>query len=757
MIDSGVLSHSLATVIYAVGTVVPDNGTTVSSLCLTVADPQTSITSINTSALPGRGIKPLLSLRRHYRVSIAIWFLVLLMGLPVIWVKGKSYYYTESVFEVAPSFVKTLSTDDEIERQVNSNSNYRQYVNQLSNTIRRYDVMQKVLEILRSEKVDLSAYGETERKVIERLQRVITTISIPDTYMVRIGLEGGEKENLHKIVNAVSNVFLETARKEQLYGSDERLETLQKKKADLDTEIEGLEARRVALAVPLGLATFSESTTNPFDGMLRQAREEYVAAVADRIKSEAVLQAFVQNTEVPGVAGRSLLEMRQQDNGLQLLRVEVTRRSEELQRIMAGLEDRHPAKKPSAMELEEANRRFLKAQADVEKTNFESVNRRLLASVQQAQTVERKLKQSMSEVQRQGVRYAENFQQAMRITDAIKKRQSENNTIRDRINYLSTEQNAIGYVRLMTPALPAITPMGLGKTKLLAIFLLLATGLAIAAPVLLDMLDRRLYTVNDAERLLGMPAAGWQVAVSSLASELYAKEQTRRFAATLMREQSKTGQRLFSFAMVKSGNRAMNAILDTAATLENLGHNVLIVDANSFSPSRQIDVTKYGLSDYLADEIDLDTLIQKIQWNGEAINAVGFGIQTIAGIQRMDRLKTATQYWQEQYEFVLVSLPPLLLSGDSELLIGALKNVFMVIEAQVVSKGEASRAKRLLQKLDPEVVGLYVDNIPLFGDSGYLEENAIETIGKTNIENFMSLSRWRLELQLFFARKLSKK
>ena len=45
---------------------------------------------MDTSQLPGRGIKPLLSLRKHYRVSLFIFVLVVLIGLPVAWIKGQS-------------------------------------------------------------------------------------------------------------------------------------------------------------------------------------------------------------------------------------------------------------------------------------------------------------------------------------------------------------------------------------------------------------------------------------------------------------------------------------------------------------------------------------------------------------------------------------------------------------------------------------------------------------------------------------------
>ena len=84
------------------------------------------LTSMDTSQLPGRGIKPLLSLRKHYRVSLFISLLVVLIGLPVAWIKGQSVYTVESVFQVSPNYMKTLSSDKEVEFQ--SNSQYREFV-----------------------------------------------------------------------------------------------------------------------------------------------------------------------------------------------------------------------------------------------------------------------------------------------------------------------------------------------------------------------------------------------------------------------------------------------------------------------------------------------------------------------------------------------------------------------------------------------------------------------------------------------------
>ena len=178
---------------------------------------------MDTSQLPGRGIKPLLSLRKHYRISVLIWFMVVLVGLPVVWIKGQSYYAVESVFQVSPNFMKTLSTDKEVEFQ--SNAQYREFVNQLSTTVKRYDVLQRALKKLRDAGMNVQPKAVSERKYIEQLQKQVMVRAVADTYMVRIGLEGSQKETLDDIVNAITTAFLETTKNEQIFGSVDRLES----------------------------------------------------------------------------------------------------------------------------------------------------------------------------------------------------------------------------------------------------------------------------------------------------------------------------------------------------------------------------------------------------------------------------------------------------------------------------------------------------------------------------------------------------
>ena len=698
---------------------------------------------MDTSQLPGRGIKPLLSLRKHYRISLIISLLVMLVGLPVAWIKGQSVYSTESVFQVSPNYMKTLSSDKEVEFQ--SNSQYREFVNHLSNTVRRYDVIQRALKKLREANVNVQPKGMTERKYIERLQKLVTVRAIPDTYMVRIGFEGQEKESLDDIVNAITHSFLETTKNEQIFGSVERLEVLQGNATRLEQEITQLESQRVGLSELLGLTTFGENVVNPYDTMLAQAREQYASAARDRAQADATLQAFLAQRETPTSVGRSIMEMRLQDTGLQALRSEVVKRSEELGRVATGLEDKHPAKKPALDEYLAINKRLQTKEAEFETVAYGNLKSRLLASQQQTQKVEVEIRDGLKKIEGQAADYARNFQKAMRITDDIRKREQEHKEVRDRLNYLQNESAAIGFVRLVAIALPAETPQGVGKTKLLLLVFLLAGALALVAPIALDLSDNRIHTVNDAEKLMGISAAGWQVMNTDLPSEMFAKEQTRRFASTLIRNRDRTAKNVFSFASIKTAGGVDKLILNTAAALQQLGFRVLVVDANSFTPSTLFKPDQPGLSNFLAGQANLDAVQHTLVYQGECLGAVGFGDQKFTGVQRLDLLQQAVAQWRQHHDYVLVALPPVLLSADAELLIGALGQVFMVLEAQSVSRGEVVRAKRLLEKLDPEAVGLFVNSIPMFEGGGYMQELLLETLTKHDFTRFMSLSNLRLQ------------
>ena len=698
----------------------------------------------------GRGLHPVMSFRRHGRTSAWIALLVLLLGLPVIWIKGKSQYVAEAVFQVSPSYQKNLSSDKELELQ--SNSQYREFVNHLSRSLLRYDVIENAIARLRKAGIEPRLPAENDRKCIERLQRTLYVYAIADTYMVKVGLMSDQGVHLDEIVNAVMDSFLQTTRNEQIYGSDERSLVLQERSLAVSAEVSEFEQQRAQLAGRLGLTTFGENTANPYDAMLVQAREKLTLASVERSHAQATLDAFLTARETPASAGRSVLEMRLQDSGLQALRNEVVKRSEELGRTMAGVEALHPARAPAATEQAEISARLQARETAFEKAAQQNIHSRLSASVQQTRQVEKELLERVRSLEGQATTYATDFRTAMRLSGDIRKREVQLEDMRTRLNYMGTERDAIGFVRLITPALPAITPQGVGKIRLLLVLLGAGFGLMLVLPIVFDMLDRRIVVVGDAERALGIRSAAWWVEVKDEASRILARDQSRRFASTLLRNKGKGSSPIFGFTSVKIGGGTDKLLLDMAGTLQQLGSRVLVVNADSLSLGSEIVNTGLGLTDLLAGRATPAEVISSQPHSGGMLSVVPFGQSRAHGIQRLDILRSAIAQWSLDYDMVLFDIAPILPSADAELLIDAIGQVFLVVEANAATKGEVAQARSQLEKIAPEAIGLIVNRVPMEVGGSELQAQMVETITGGSYNAFMSMSFLRLQLAMLRVR-----
>ena len=700
-----------------------------------------------TPASSARSLRPAIGWQRHKRVGIIIALLLLLIGIPFILLKVKSTYTSEAIFQVAPAYQKTLAADKDLELQ--SNSQYREFVNHLSRSMLRYDVLEHALDALTAKGIDPKMPSEDKRKWIEREQKTIYTFAMPDTYMVRVGINSTEKENLHDIVNAVMDSFLETTRNEQIDGADDRGRVLAERATILHAEITDYEARRAELATFLGLTTFGENTTNPFDMTLAQAREKLVLASIERSHAQATLAAFEHQKEVPSTAGRSVLEMRLQDNGLQAMRNEVIKRNEELYRITAGLQDGHPAKKPAQDEQLELQRRLKHKESDFEIDAMTNTRARFRAAQEETRQVEQELNDRVKRLESQASQFATTFRTAVRFTGEIKKREQELADMRSRVNYLQTESNALGFTRLITPALPAITPQGIGKTKLLLGLILASLALTLLIPTALDYFDKRVITVGDAEKAMRIRSAAWFVDAQDASTHILSDDQFRRFASTLRRNQARGERNVYSFSSVKVGGGTTSIVLELARTLVELGSRTLVIDADSLTSHSAMSSDLPGLTDLMAGHASVQAVLSAQSHFGMRLNVVPYGLCTDSGIKRLDVFKAALETWHSQFDMVLIDLPPLLPSADAELLIDAIGQVFLVVEAEVLNKADVVRARVQLERMDPDAVGLIVNKVPMESGGESIKSQLVETITGDKFNTFMSSSGMSLRWNLF--------
>jgi Mrp family chromosome partitioning ATPase/uncharacterized protein involved in exopolysaccharide biosynthesis len=675
----------------------------------------TASTDLSTSALPGRGIKPLDSLLNHTRLVIVTFVLVMLVGLPVVFIKGVSTYLTTATIQVAPRYMKNLKDDNELDFQ--SNSQYRQFVEQQTKTINRYDILQKALSSLNTPEGTnpWTKSGEKERRAIERLQRSLRIIPIPDTYLIQIALESTDKEGLDRVVNAVVNTYLSSAKDEQVYGANERVDQLRAREAELGHANAALTRQRSEIARQLGVTAFNPADGNPYDKLVQRQREGIAEARGNRIEAEAKLAAFSMSGETDLVT-RSVLESVLIDPGLNSLKSTLNKRRGDLVTMLSGLAPTHPTHQAAQQELMEIDAEINKNNEELTKQVRDGLLKRYETAVEQTRRVEAGLKQALETSTLDSEAYAARFNHAVTLTSDMEQIRKEIETVRERLNFFAIESTSLGFVRPVMAALPADLPMGAGKKKLFLLLLVAAMGLALVVPIAVDVLDPHVKTINDAHRGLGFAPLGWLIDTTDSDSSQFANDQLRRMASALIRDQDRHGTQAIALTGVKPGAGTTYLVRELTTTLNQLGVPTLAVNANAFAPS-----TAYGDGPGLQALLNDATATPDIRMVG-GIPSLSVGDE-VKGRQLngLDGLGAVVKRLTAEFRFVLIDAPPLLTSSDSELIVRATGAAITVVEADGITKGELARATKLLEKLDPPSLGAVVNRIQPFRGGGYIQ------------------------------------
>lgn len=688
--------------------------------------------AFDASQLQGLGIKPMVSLLAHWRAAAWAFGLVVLLGIPVVWVKGRPHYLATATVQVAPRYMKNIKDDNELDFQ--SNSQYRQFVEHQARSVARFDILSRTLSVLGDKASILRLPGESERRSIERLQERLVVLPVPDTYLMQIALESDSKEGIADIVNTVVEIYLLRMKEEQMYGSEERVKNLELRAKEILAQVMLKTQRRTTIALELGVTTFNDGDGNPYDKLLLSTRATLAEARNIRMAAEAKMEAFIASGETD-ISTRSINESILSDPGLNSFKASLNTRRASLLSTVSGLSVEHPANIAAHQELKEIEREIQIQTTSLTKDINKSLLSRFQMTRDQARRYEQGLEQILQGQEKSSARFAVLFNEALTLSSEIEQHNKEIDTFRERINFFAAERSALGFVRLVTPALPPETPFGPGRKKLAMLLLLAALLAGGLIPILIDLADRRIRTVNDAERTLGLPSLGWLIEQDNAASKMFAQDQLRRIAGGLIREQASHDTRVFALCGVKPGAGCSNLSLDLALALNALGYPTLVVEANAFRPDPRFASDKPGLSQCLLDQARPSECISAADQGLPARVSVGTASEVVH-LDRLDRLPETIQQWSGQYRFILVDMPPLLLSADAEIMINRLGQILLVVEAGGISRGELSRAGRLLEKTATHAVGIIVNRIKPLEGGGYIHQLLIEFLTQRKFSQF---------------------
>ena len=666
-------------------------------------------------------IPPLMTLRNHYRLALTLMIVVVIIGVPLAWYKSKGYSYEvfASVY-VAPRFAKVLKSDQELEFQ--SSTQYQQYVEQQVHNITRYDIVRETLMRLGPYRALWQPPELSEHMAILSLSRALSAHVIGNTYLIGVTLEGDQAEGLAETLNTLLRVYLETMKKEDLYASDERLADLRNRKKTLIEEIKTKSARRTMLAAQLGVTGFDSNAQNPYERLLQESSTAFDEAHRKFVIARAALSAYdpAVGAESQAALEAAAAQIVANDSGLNSLKYHLWARRGELLNEVSGLTSKHPLRAVAERKLRDLDQDVQTATTNLLKATRTQLLEQRRTALRETQQIEQALRAQQLSIQERANWFITNFNEGMTVAQDVDRLQSQLNAISERIDFLTLESEAPGFLRLQSPALPPDRPVGGGPKKPILMVLALAIGLGLIIPIGLDLLDRHIKTVAQVQQLLGFAPVATLLDKQDPRNELVRTDQMRRLILSLSREKRENDTRRIAFTSVKAGGGVTDLIIELAREFTRDGLRVIAVEANAFKPDERYGPLVPGLIDLLNEEVSLEQVIRPAKDGLPDRISVGLALQR--HLPFYDRFPQALDPLLECYDIILLDTPPVLLSADTEYLARYADAVLLLTQAHHTLPGELRRAVGLLEKADPRVFGVIVTHLQVYKGGGYYDE-----------------------------------
>ena len=171
-----------------------------------------------------------------------------------------------------------------------------------------------------------------------------------------------------------------------------------------------------------------------------------------------------------------------------------------------------------------------------------------------------------------------------------------------------------------------------------------------------------------------------------------------------------------------SGEGKSTVAANLAGAMAQVGHKVLLVDADLHAPTQHRIWNTYsdcGLSNLLTDNLDSRLATEQVMKN---LSIIASGQIPLSPATLLDsyKMKNLMYYWAKNYDFVIIDSPALDKAADAPILGRMADGVLLVVKPEEINRTQASFAKETLQRSGINVLGLVFNDInPKIDASGH--------------------------------------
>lgn len=296
------------------------------------------------------------------------------------------------------------------------------------------------------------------------------------------------------------------------------------------------------------------------------------------------------------------------------------------------------------------------------------------------------------------------------------------------------ENQTVGNARIIQAAIAPSKPAQSKITLFIGIGgVFVGLSLGVAAAFLIDLIDRSLKSVKEAQSVFGYTLLGL---IPRFDTNLVTKREEallegvspRVIVATNPRsiiheayQMLQANLKFISHRTVRTivvtssvaGEGKSEVVANLATSIAQSGRRVLLVDADMRNPSQHHlwgRMNRIGLSNVLVGQDEIGKAIQTINGNLSVLTAGVIPPNPLSLIDS-EAMMSVVKTLSQGYDYVLFDTPPLQGNADGAILGKMADGILFIVRPGVVDSSRAAAAKSLLQRSEANILGMVANGI----------------------------------------------
>ncbi|HEV7475661.1 MAG TPA: polysaccharide biosynthesis tyrosine autokinase [Pyrinomonadaceae bacterium] len=586
---------------------------------------------------------------------------------------------------------------------------------------------------------------------VEVLQSQLSVKQLNDTRIIEISFRHQDPEIAEKINNMVAETFVLSNLERKTETSNTAGDFLQKRIADLQSEIRHGEEQLINYAKSHQILSLDASQNTVVD-RLTGLNKQLLEAENDRKTAESAFRAVLAPGALEAQAEASNNAV--VNNSGAATETKIAELKQRRAQLLLEYTEKYPEVRDLNQQiamLEKQSGELRTRTQSVVRTNLETRYRQALQKEQSLKDAFQKQRGETLTQNEAAVNYRiiqQEIETNKTLLDGLLQRSKENDVI------LAGTPNNIHVVD--HAARPKI-PVGPKRRQAIALAAMFSLILGIALARYLDYLDDSVHSSEDVENFLRLPALavipslgsftrrrllsampggnkkngnhnGEELLLNSSQRSSLA-ESYRQLRTSVLLSSAGGAPKTLLVTSSQPGEGKTTTVVNIATTLSQTGAKVVIIDADMRRPRVHsifnLDNSN-GLSDILSSrmsEAEMLALVQPHQESGLHVITSGRIPPNPAELLGSEQLRTLINVLQKHFAHVVIDSPPAASFTDGVLLAAVVDGVLLVVHGGSASRHIVRRTKQLLADVGAKILGVVLNNVTLSRQDYYYNRN----------------------------------